>query len=198
MTLIRRPSPFGELMSLRQAMDRLLEDSFVRPRGGSGGGSEEHPLALDIYTTSDALVVEAALPGVKPEDVDISVLGDTLTINATSAEEQSRSEEGYSYREIRRGSFTRQVTLPGGLKTDAATASFDNGMLRLSIPKAEEAKPRQIQIKPSGGQSGGQGQVGAGSSEAAAAQPVNQWQSTNQWQSNEQGQHGEARSEQGG
>ena len=73
MTLIRRSNPFGELMSLRQAMDRLLEDSFVSPR--SGNGTEEQHLALDVYTTPDTLVVEAALPGVKPDDVNISVLG---------------------------------------------------------------------------------------------------------------------------
>ena len=146
MTLIRRTNPLGELVSLRQAMDRLFEDSFVRSRWS--GGSDEHQLALDVYATPDSLVVEAALPGVKPEDVDVSVLGDTLTISATTGSEQSRDDEGYSYREIRRGSFTRTVTLPGGLKADAATASFDNGMLRLSFPKAEEAKPRQIQIKP--------------------------------------------------
>jgi HSP20 family protein len=146
MTLIRRTNPLGELISLRQAMDRLFEDSYVRARGGNA--LDEHALALDIYTTPDSLVVEAALPGVKPDDVDISVLGDTLTISATTHQEQSREDDGYSYREIRRGSFSRTVTLPGGLKPEAATASFDNGLLRLSIPKAEETKPRQIQIKP--------------------------------------------------
>ena len=196
MTLIRRPSPFGELLSLRQAMDRLFEDSYVRPRGGGAGPGDEHQLALDIYTTADSLVVEAALPGVKPDDVEISVLGDTLTINATTTEDQTRNDDGYSYREIRRGSFSRQVTLPGGLKSEAATASFENGMLRLSIPKAEEAKPRQIQIKPStsgasasqaGTSEGGAGQAdfGQGSAEAANAQPVNDWQSNQSpdWQS---------------
>ena len=147
MTLIRRSSPFGELLSLRQAMDRLFEDSFVSPRSGIGTG--EQSLALDVYTTTDALVVEAALPGVKPDDVNISVLGDTLTISGSVQDEQKRDEDGYSYREIRRGAFNRTVTLPTGLKTDAATASFENGLLRLSFPKAEEAKPRQIQIKPS-------------------------------------------------
>ena len=146
MTLVRRTNPFGELVSLRHAMDRLFEDSFVRSRWN--GNSEEHQLALDVYATPDSLVVEAALPGVKPDDVDVSVLGDTLTISANTASEQSRDDDGYSYREIRRGSFSRTVTLPTGLKTDAATASFENGMLRLSFPKAEEAKPRQIQIKP--------------------------------------------------
>jgi HSP20 family protein len=152
MTLIRRTNPLGELISLRQAMDRLFEDSFVRPRSGYAG--DEHQLALDIRSTADSLVVEAALPGVKPEDVDISVLGDTLTISASSREENAREEEGYSYREIRRGSFSRTVTLAGGLKADAATATFENGMLKLTIPKAEEAKPRQIQIKANGSDDG--------------------------------------------
>lgn len=146
MTIIRRNNPFGEMLSLRQAMDRLFEDSFVRP--GAMVAEGEHPLAIDVRTTADALQIEAALPGIKPEDVDISIMGDSLTITARSAEEKSTEEEGYSYREIRRGTFTRSVTLPRGLKADAAAATFDNGLLRLSIPKAEESKPRQIKISP--------------------------------------------------
>jgi HSP20 family protein len=144
MTLIRRTNPFGELISLRSAMDRLFEDSFVRSRNGI---TDEHPLALDVRTTEDAYEIDAALPGVKPEDVDISVLGETLTITARTQGEESREDEGYSYREIRRGSFSRTVTMPTSVKADEATATFENGMLHLSIPKAEEAKPRQIQIK---------------------------------------------------
>ena len=145
MTIIRRNSPFGEMLSLRQAMDRLFEDSWVR----SGAASDaEHALAIDVRSTPDSLVIEAALPGVKPEDVDISVLGDSLTISGSSAEDNSGDADGYSYREIRRGSFTRSLTLPRGLKADAAAASFDNGLLRLSIPKAEDSKPRQIKITP--------------------------------------------------
>ena len=147
MTIIRRNNPLGELVSLRHAMDRRFEDSFVRP--GSSFSGSQHQLALDIRTSGDALVVEAALPGVKPEDVDISVLGDTLTISGSHRAEESRDEEGYTYREIRRGSFSRTVTLPSGLKTDSASASFENGMLILRIPKAEEAKPRQIRISGS-------------------------------------------------
>jgi HSP20 family protein len=146
MTLIRRTNPFGELISLRAAMDRLFEDSWVRPHNSA---ADEHPLALDVRTTNEAYEIEAALPGVKPEDVDISVLGETLTITARTGQEQSRADDGYSYREIRRGSFSRTVTLPSAVKADGATATFENGMLRLSIPKAEEAKPRQIQIKAS-------------------------------------------------
>lgn len=147
MTLIRRTRPFGELISLRAAMDRLFEDSWVGPRNGL---IDEHPLALDVRTTGDAYEIDAALPGVKPDDVDISVLGETLTISAKTNQDESREDEGYSYREIRRGSFSRTVTLPSAVKADAATASFENGLLHLSIPKAEEAKPRQIQIKATG------------------------------------------------
>src|SRR3989304_538414 len=94
MTLIRRTNPFGELISLRQAMDRLFEDSWVRPRNALL--ADEHSLALDARPTPDTLEIEAALPGVKPDEVDISVLGDTLTINAAMREEQSRNDEGYS------------------------------------------------------------------------------------------------------
>ena len=161
MTLMRRNNPFGELLSLRQAMDRLFEDSWVRPGSWFGqGGATDQGMAIDVRTTPDALVVEAALPGVKPEDVDISILGDTLTISGQTSEEKSSDEDGYTYREIRRGSFTRTLTLPRGVKSDAAEAKFDNGLLRLSFPKAEEAKPRQIKI---GAQSDGKPvQVGTG------------------------------------
>jgi HSP20 family protein len=160
MTLIRRNNPFGELLSLRQAMDRLFEDSWVRPGSWLGNGDGEHGMAIDVRTTPESLVVEAALPGVKPEDVEISVLGDTLTISGRTSEEQSGEEDGYTYREIRRGSFSRTLTLPRGIKSDAAEAKFDNGLLRLSFPKAEEAKPRQIKINPTTG--GQPAQVGEG------------------------------------
>jgi len=143
MTIIRRTNPLGELMSLRQAMDRLFEDSFVRRDSGS---SAEYQMPLDIRTTDDELIVEAALPGVLPEDVEVSVLNDTLTISGAHRQELARDDEGYSYHEIRRGRFIREVTLPGNLKTADATANFDNGMLTLRFPKAEQAKPRQIRI----------------------------------------------------
>ena len=148
MSMARRPSPVGELLSLRQAMDRLFEESFVRPRGASGTEGVQ-AMALDIYATGDALIVEAALPGVRPEDVDITITGDTLTINATSADERRSDEAGVVYQEIRRGATSRTVTLPDNLKTDEATASFENGILRLQIPRAEQAKPRQIRISAS-------------------------------------------------
>ncbi|MFN8619703.1 MAG: Hsp20/alpha crystallin family protein [Chloroflexota bacterium] len=146
MTIIRRPSPFSELLSLRSAMDRLFDESFFRPVAGAGVREGTLAMPLDIYTTQDALVVEAALPGVRPEDVEVSVLGDTLTLSASNSFDQTQEANGYHVREVRRGRFSRTVTLPSGLKTDAATASFENGILKLAFPKAEQVKPRQIPV----------------------------------------------------
>ena len=147
MTLTRRPSPFGELMTLRQAMDRLFDDPMFRPFNGYSG-TEYTRMPLDVRTTPDALLVEASLPGVKPEDVDITVENGTLTIKAEEAAERSSDEGGWLVREISRGSLMRTVTLPSGLEADKAEATFEHGVLKLRIPKAEQVKPRQIRIQP--------------------------------------------------
>lgn len=145
MTIIRRPSPFSELLSLRSAMDRIFDDSVFRPIARTPA-EDDFAMPLDIYTTQDALVVEAALPGVRPEDLDIQVLGDTLTLTASSHAVHDEDKAGYHVREVRRGRFSRTVTLPGGLRSDAATAAFEHGLLKLSFPKAEQVKPRQIPV----------------------------------------------------
>lgn len=165
MTIVRRPSPIGELLSLRQAMDRLFEDSFVRPRGGWGFASADgNALALDITSTADALVVEASLPGVQPDDVEITIENGALTIRGTSGAERREGEGDFLVQEIRRGEFVRSVSLPSGLEPDKASATFENGILTLRIPKAEQVKPRQIRISPvtdvkptEGGASGAEG-----------------------------------------
>lgn len=147
MTLVRRPSPFGEMLTLRQAMDRLFDDDF-RPSRWLSGGLDGPALPLDVTTTPEALTIEAALPGIKPEDVDITVENGTVTISGRTAEERKAEEGSYVLQEIRRGSFSRSVTLPNGLEPDKANATFENGILRLEIPKAEQLKPRQIKISP--------------------------------------------------
>ena len=169
MTMMRRSNPFGEMLSLRQAMDRLFEESFIRPRSLFSGGDSDTALGipLDVSSTPDALIIEAALPGIKPEDVEITIVGDTLTINGQTSEEQEREDSGYLYREVRRGRFSRTVTLPTQVDTDKAAASFENGMLRLSIPKAEAAKPRQIRITGSSEAR----PVGPGTSQQSGSQP---------------------------
>jgi HSP20 family protein len=148
MTIVRRASPLGELVSLRQAMDRLFEDSFVRPRGWTNG-SDASPLPLDVTTTPDALLVEAALPGVAPEQVEITVEDGTLTIRAETRSERTTGGDGeVLVQEIRRGSVSRAIALPTGLEPDKASATFEHGMLALRIPRAEAVKPRQIRITP--------------------------------------------------
>jgi HSP20 family protein len=145
MTIIRRPSPFDELFSLRRAMDRLFDDDVVRPRVWRPLTVGAEP-ALDITTTPDELVVSASLPGWKPEDVEITLTGSTLTISGEMKEEARREDQSWILNEIRRGSFSRTLELPEGLVGDRATASYEHGVLTLRIPKAEEIKPRQIKI----------------------------------------------------
>jgi HSP20 family protein len=173
MTLQRRPSPFSELVTLRQAMDRLFDEPYFRPANGMSG--EAGQLPLDVRSTKDALIVEAALPGVKPEDVDITIENGTLAIRGeTSSERQEgEAETGrYLLREISRGSFVRTVSLPNGLEPDKAEATFDNGVLRLHIPIAEQVKPKQIRISPvSGGTATRTGE--AGSTAGKGSSPVN-------------------------
>jgi HSP20 family protein len=147
MTIVRRPSPFGELMSLRSAMDRLFEDSFVR-RPLAAGLDGQSQLPLDVTRTADALVVEAALPGIRPDDVEITVEDGTLSIRGEFREEQRDRDGETLVSEIRRGTLARAVALPTGLEPDKATATFENGVLTLRIPKAESVKPRQIRISP--------------------------------------------------
>jgi HSP20 family protein len=146
MTLVRRPSPFSELLTLRQAMDRLFDDTVFRPVNGYG--ADVSRLALDVRSTPDALLVEAELPGINPEDVDITVENGTLTIRAEDRVERSAEEGDWLVREIAHGTVMRTVTLPTGLEADKAEATFEHGVLRLRIPKAEQVKPRQIHIRP--------------------------------------------------
>jgi HSP20 family protein len=148
MTIVRRASPVGEMMTLRRAMDRLFDDDYFQPFRWSTGGHDGPALPLDVTTDADALTIEAALPGIKPDDVDITVENGTLTISGTTAEERKSDEGSYLVQEIRRGSFSRSVTLPNGLEPDKATATFEHGVLSLRIPKAEQVKPRQIRISP--------------------------------------------------
>ena len=148
MTIVRRPSRFGELMTLRHAMDRLFDDDIFRPVRWTAGGFDGPALPLDVTTDADALTIEAALPGIKPDDVEITVEDGTLTITGQTAEARKAEEGSYLVQEIRRGTFSRSVSLPAGLEPDKAEATFEHGVLRLRIPKAEQLKPRQIKISP--------------------------------------------------
>jgi HSP20 family protein len=135
-------------MSLRQAMDRLFEDSFVTPSRAFGTLATAMP--VDMYQTENEVVVKTALPGMKPEDVEITITGDTLSIRGEKKADEKVKREDYIYQEHRYGTFSRTVTLPAGLDTNKADANFEDGVLTLTIPKSEQVKPKQIKIKAKG------------------------------------------------
>ena len=149
MSSMIRWDPGRDVISLRDMMDRLFEDSFIRPRGGLAMPLNGSDLAVDMYETKDDVIVKATLPGVKPEDVEITITGDTLNIRGETKDETETKDKDYVRRERRYGEFARSVTLPAGLQTDKADAKFDNGVLTLQIPKSDQVKPKSIKVKAS-------------------------------------------------
>ena len=152
-----RFDPVREVMTLREAMDRLLEDSFIRPRGGGpAGGRGGQSLPIDMWETAKEIVVRAPLPGVKPEadDLDVNVHNDVLTIRANlpgAADEESEQARGtgqrWHHREVPRGDVSRTVELPVAVDPEGARAHFGDGMLLLTLPKAQSTQPRRIEVK---------------------------------------------------
>lgn len=142
---VERWDPFREAVSLRDAMNTLFQESFVRPGGVSSQGGYA-ALPLDVCETENEFVVKAALPGVKPDEVQITVHGDTLTIRGESKSEEDKQGEHWHLRERRFGVFQRSVVLATPVNSEKAQARYEDGVLTLSLPKSESAKPRQIKI----------------------------------------------------
>lgn len=156
---IQRWNPFlRDFVSLRDAVDRLFEESFVSPdRLTSWRGTATRPMPLEIYETPDELVVRALTPGVSPDQLDIQYQQGTLTLRARTETPAAHDDWAWHVREFGYGEMVRTVSLPREIDAARAEASFEHGVLTLRLPKAEEAKPRQI---PIGGQ---QVQIGSGS-----------------------------------
>ncbi len=145
MSNLIRWEPARDMMTLSEAMDPLFDDAFTRPFN-MNGGSLGSP-AIDIYQTDADVVVKAAVPGIKPDEVSISVTGDILTIKGEVNREEEVKEKEYQLRERRWGSFERSLMLPTEVKSDQAKAEFENGILTITLPKDEKAKPKMISIK---------------------------------------------------
>ena len=144
MSNLTRWEPVREMMTLREAMDRLFDDAFTRPIGMAGVSGLP---AIDLYQTNDEVVLKAALPGLKADDVQITVTSDVLTLRGEFKQEAEKKEATYHIREQRFGSFERSVMLPTDVQTDKAKADFENGILTITLPKAEAVKPKSINIK---------------------------------------------------
>ena len=147
MSSLIRWQPFSDLISLRDAMDRLFEERFVGPSSRGLAPLGVGALAVDVYQDGDAVVAKTAVPGVKPEDIEITIEGDILTIKGETKVEEEIEHEHYIQQERRYGAFHRTITLPGGLDTDKTDATFENGVLTLRVPKLEELKPKTIKIE---------------------------------------------------
>ena len=146
MSNLIRWEPARELMTLREAMDRLFDDAFTRPLSIRDGWSMSAP-AIDMYQTDNEVVVEASIPGLRTEDVQINITGDVLTLKGEMKQEEERKDKAWHIREHRFGSFERSVALPTAVKADKAEAVFENGILTITLPKADEVKPKTINIK---------------------------------------------------
>ena len=157
-----RWDPFREVLSLREAMQQLMEESFVRPGAATRGGGAQQ-LALDAHEEDDAYVVRASLPGVKPEDIQVSVLGDTLTIRAETGGQSEQSRGNYLVRERHTGTFHRSLTLPAQIDSNAVDAQYEHGVLTLRLPKSPAAQPRRIQVRAGSGA----GTIGTGRGQPA-------------------------------
>ncbi len=142
--------PFGDLRSLQDEMNRLFSGTFSR-------GSQDEVLrgawspSVDIFENKNEIVLEAELPGMSAEDVNISIENNVLTLHGERKFEKKDERDNFHRVERSYGSFTRSFTLPPTVSSETANAEFENGVLRLTLAKREEAKPRRIEIKASGG-----------------------------------------------
>ena len=149
MANINRWDPLGEMMTLREAVNNLFEQSVVNPETGATRGLS---MALDVAETPEAFVVEAVVPGVKSEDLDITLEDNVLTISGETRQEQTQGGKKHYHRVERRyGRFSRSVGLPVAVQSDKVQASLRNGILRIEIPKAEAVKPRKISVSAGNG-----------------------------------------------
>ncbi len=144
---IERWDPFREMVSLRDAVNSLLQESFVPPTvARPERGTAAFTLPLDVTEWENDFVVMASLPGIKAEDVQTTILGDTLTIKGESKADAEHKGQNWLVRERRFGSFQRSVSLGTPINAEKASAQFENGVLTLTLPKSEQARPKQIRI----------------------------------------------------
>ena len=145
MTIARRP--LGEHVPLREFFDRLFDESFFRPLRLAGNGGPEILPSVDLISTPEEVVLKVALAGIKPDDVDISVTEESVTISGRHHEEIEREEAGYHLHELAQGAFTRTIPLPMPVKSAEGKATFREGLLTLTLPKAQAVKSYHVPIR---------------------------------------------------
>jgi HSP20 family protein len=147
MTRITRWNPFREMVEMQRQMDRIFED-VGRAVGDGEWSAVGKWLALDVHDNGEAYTVQADLPGMNPDDIDITLHENTLTISGEFMQPEAPEGTQNVLNERRYGSFRRSITLPNAIDADNVEANYEDGVLQLTIPKSEAAKPRQISVKP--------------------------------------------------
>ena len=142
---LERWDPFREAISLHDAVNTLFRESFIRP-GSMRAQDAVATLPLDVSENDEQFVVKASLPGMTPEDVQVTIQGGTLTIRGETKADDEQKGQNWHLRERWIGSFQRSITLPAPVDSNGVQADYEHGVLTLTLPKAEEAKPRQIRI----------------------------------------------------
>jgi HSP20 family protein len=170
---IARFDPVQEALSLRRAMDQLFEQSFVRPRSLFGTFGEEATFApMDVFETDQGYEVRVAVPGVRPENIELTAQQNILTVRGRYQEEEAQQRKNWIMQEMHGGTFQRSITFDRPIDVDNIRTSFENGILTISLPVSQAALPRRIAI---GGQQAqhtlASGQQQAQQAQAAAAKP---------------------------
>ena len=150
MRSLLRWDPFNDLISLQDAMNRLFEAGFAQPAGMGLPGWGEERLPVDVYEAEGEVVIRASVPGARPEDIDVTVTGNTLVIQGDIRPAEDVDRESYICQECYYGRVSRSMILPANLDTSSADASFENGVLLLRIRKARQAPPKAIRVKTIG------------------------------------------------
>ena len=143
---IVRWEPFRDLMSLQERMNRLFDESYRGRQGAEDWTAGNWAPAVDIYEQNGNIMLQAELPGLDPKDVDVRVENNVLTLRGQRKLEENVKQDSYHRVERSYGSFTRSFTLPSVIDTEKIQASYKDGVLRLTLPTREEAKPKQIAI----------------------------------------------------
>ncbi|MEN9934041.1 MAG: hypothetical protein RLZZ387_620 [Chloroflexota bacterium] len=145
-TEIERRTPFREMMALRDRVDRLIESALARPRGEWFATIFDYP-ALDMYETDDQIKIDVPLPGMKPEEVEVTVTGDVLTIKGERRAKEEVKDEHYYYRETHYGAYTRTVTLPETAEKEHPEATCADGVLTVTFPKVTPKETKRVEVK---------------------------------------------------
>ena len=149
MTIVRY-DPFRDLRTLQEEVNRLFSTNMTRAFGDEGIGRGAWNPSVDIYENKDQIVLEAELPGMKQEDFELTVENNVITLRGERRFEKLDDADNYHRVERSYGAFTRSFTLPQTVSAEGATAEYQNGVLRVTLPKREETKSRRIEISTEG------------------------------------------------